>query len=69
MEDGEMRVLDERNRFVARVGETVEAGGGEISRNGSMGGYEKLRRELDAPKRCTGSFWIITPPVERIGPG
>ena len=66
-QDGETRVLDERDRLVARIGDRVEAGGG--GSGDAAGEYEKLRRELNVPERCTGAFWIITPPVKRIGRG
>lgn len=66
---GNIRVLDERGRLVARVGDEVRAGGGEYGNHGTGGGYEALRRRLGVPGRCTGTFWIITPPVEKIGRG
>ncbi len=65
----DVRVLDERGRLVAGAGDKVEAGGGEIGRSGTAGIYEELRRQLDVPEKCTGIFWIITPPVEEIDLG
>ncbi|MEJ7841990.1 MAG: hypothetical protein WKF95_09490, partial [Rubrobacter sp.] len=68
-EGDDVRVLDERGRLVARAGDKVEAGGGGIGRSGTAGGYEELRQRLDVPGKCTGIFWIITPPVEEIDRG
>ena len=69
VEGGDGRVLDERGSLVARVGDRVEAGGGEYGRNGTAGGYGEMRRRLGVPERCIGPFWLITPPVEEIARG
>ena len=69
IEGGEKRVLDHQGRPVARVGDRVYTGGGEWAKEGSMGGYEERRRELGVPKKCTGTFWVITPPVNDVGDG
>ncbi len=68
-EGDDVRVLDERGGLVARAGDKVEAGGGEIGKSGTAGGYQELRRRLDVPEKCTGIFWIITPLVEEIDRG
>jgi hypothetical protein len=66
-EGGETLVLDPRGHPVARAGGGVNAGGDQIARAGSMGGYEDLRHELGVPGKCKGPFWIITPPVNGGG--
>ncbi len=69
VQDGDGLILDERGRPVARVGDRVETGGGEYGEIGTAGGYGEMRRRLGVPGRCEGTFWIITPPVEKIDPG
>ncbi len=66
-EGGETLVLDHRGHPVARAGGGVNAGGDQIARAESMGGYEDLRRESGVPGKRKGPFLIITPPVNGGG--
>ena len=59
IEGREVRVLDDRGRVVAQVGDVVRMGGGQITRGGTGGGYERLRRELGVPEGCPGPIWIV----------
>jgi hypothetical protein len=51
--DGEIRITDDEGREVARVGEWVSIGGGQI--NASFAA-EKIGHDL--PEGCTGPFWL-----------
>ena len=55
---GEVLILDEKGRVVARVGEVARMGGGEIRREDSGGHFEETRGELGVPDRCRGPLWI-----------
>jgi hypothetical protein len=60
-EGDDVRILDGKGRVVARVGEKVDMGGGEIDRatleeRNFMG--ERLARELF--ERCPGRYWLIS---------
>ena len=57
VEDGRIQIVREDGQTVARVGDRMEMGGGQItSSTGSRGMYEKF---LDVPKKCTGPLWIV----------
>ena len=56
--NGEVLILDEKDKVVARVGETVSMGGGEIRREDSGGQFEERRGELGVPDRCRGPLWL-----------
>ena len=50
-EDGQVRVLNSRGRVVARVGEEVYMGGGEVGRS--------LEGIAGVEKRCSGTYWLV----------
>ncbi len=61
----EIRVLDEQGRVVARVGEQVELGGGEITQaeagptpEAARQQFEEKRGELGVPDRCRGPLFV-----------
>lgn len=70
-EGGEIRILDEGGRVVARVGDEVSIGGGFIGRRKALEGIsgvnEQTKRELI--QRCPGEYFYaaphITPAQER----
>jgi hypothetical protein len=64
-EGGEMRVLDDQGRTVARIEREVYMGGGEIRKGESGGGYEEKRSELGVPGKCRGPLWWVAPPVRQ----
>lgn len=59
-EKGEVRVLDEDGRVVARVGERVSMGGGEIAaetiRGNDLMGEQELR---ELSERCPDDYWMV----------
>jgi len=59
IEGREVRVLDGTGRVVVQVGDVVRMGGGQITRAGTGGGYERLRRELGVPEGCPGPIWMV----------
>ena len=61
---GEVSVLDEEGRVVARVGERVYMGGGEIPRDQIELANERMRRELF--ERCPGDYWIVGSEVKML---
>ncbi len=57
-EGGEVRVLDGEGGIVARVGDRVEMGGGEVwSLAGIRSVDGRTRRELE--ERCPGPYWLV----------
>lgn len=58
-ENDEIRILNDKGRVVARVGDTVQVGGGEISRSEAGGNFEEKRRKLGVPARCPGPLWMV----------
>ena len=62
---GEVSVLDQEGRIVARVGEEVYMGGGEIPRDEIDLADERMRRELF--ERCPGDYWIVGSEVKMLG--
>ena len=52
---GVLEVLDGTGQVVARVGEEVRMGGGEVSYVGHLGEYV----ELQLPPGCPGPYWIV----------
>ncbi len=61
----EIRVLDEQGRVVARVGEQVKMGGGEITQaeagptpGAARQQFEEKRGELGVPDRCRGPLFV-----------
>ena len=61
---GEVSVLDGEGRVVARVGERVYMGGGEIPRHQIELADERMRRELF--ERCPGDYWIVGSEVKML---
>jgi hypothetical protein len=60
---GEIRVLDEAGRVVARVGDQVRMGGGQVAVS------ERLRRRLSMPEECPGPIWWVGEGVRAIHRG
>ncbi len=61
----EVRILNERGRVVARVGDEVEIGGGEAPPAERINvADERTRRELR--ERCPGQYWLAAPEVNVI---
>lgn len=57
VEDGEIQIVRGDGQTVARVGDKMELGGGQIaSSTGSRGMYEEF---LNIPEKCTGPLWIV----------
>ena len=63
--NGEIRVLNERGKVMARVGEKVRMGGGEITQaeagptpEAARRQFEEKRRELGVPDQCRGPLWV-----------
>ena len=61
---GEVSVVDEEGRVVARVGERVYVGGDEIPRDQIELADERMRRELF--ERCPGDYWIVGSEVKML---
>ena len=72
---GEIRILNEKGKVVARVGEEVRMGGGEITQaeagptpEAARRQFEEKRGELGVPDQCRGPLWVssgvITKPEE-----
>ena len=62
---GEVLILDEKGKVVARVGGKARMGGGEIRREDSgptpeaaRRQFEEKRGELGVPDRCRGPLWV-----------
>ncbi len=65
---GEVRLLNERGRVVARVGDDIEIGGGEAPPAERLAGVnERTKRELQ--ERCPGQYWLAAPDVDVIPQG
>ncbi len=65
---GEVRLLNERGRVVARVGDDIEIGGGEAPPAERLAGVnERTKRELR--ERCPGQYWYASPNVDVIRQG
>lgn len=65
-EEDKVRLLDDKGRVAARLGDIVRVGGGEIrqSEAGSTPeqarrNYQEQRRELNVPASCAGPLWLI----------
>ena len=60
---GEVRILDDKSRVAAKVGEDVSIIGAEVgsSPHGLLAVDEKTARELE--ERCPGDYWIVGPRV------
>ena len=63
--DGEIRILNEKGKVVAQVGEEVRIGGGEITQaeagptpEAARRQFEEKRGELGVPNRCRGPLWV-----------
>ena len=63
--EGEVLILDEKGRVVARVGEVARMGGGEITQEeagptpeAARRQFEEKRGELGVPDRCQGPLWV-----------
>ena len=54
-ENGVLEILDGTGQVVARVGEEVRMGGGEVNYVEQLGEY--VRRQL--PPNCPGPYWIV----------
>jgi hypothetical protein len=61
VERGDVQILDGKGRVVARVGEGVDMGGGEID-IATLEEFtfmdERLMRELS--ERCPGRYWLVS---------
>lgn len=55
----EVTILDDAGRVVARVGDVVRMGGGQVTADETEGGYERLRQSLKIPEECPGPLWIV----------
>lgn len=69
---GELTILDGDGEAVARVGDVVSMGGGQVTAQDGPPGkskqvFEKRRRELGIPDRCRGILWMVGPPVRVVG--
>jgi hypothetical protein len=57
VEDGEIQIVRGGGQTIARVGDNVRMGGGQIATStGSHGMYEEF---LNIPEKCTGPLWIV----------
>jgi hypothetical protein len=61
---GEVRILDEEGRVVAKVGERVYVGGGETPKDHVTLADERTERELF--ERCPGEYWIVGSEVRML---
>lgn len=64
--DGELEILDENGKVVARAGERLRVGGGETNpiEVGGSGAAERWATDLtgvDIPERCGDLYWIVSP--------
>ncbi len=64
----EVRILDERGRVVARVGDEVEIGGGEAPAAERIAALDE-RTKRDLRERCPGQYWLASPDVDVIRQG
>lgn len=60
LEGDEVRILNGTGQTVARVGDRVEMGGGQVPDS------EEQRRKLNIPEECQGPLWIVGEGIERI---
>lgn len=69
--DGEdVRVLDEKNRVVAKTGSEIKVGGGEIPEKSLEGiAYLSKRLQRELPRRCTGPYWLVGEVMDSEQPG
>lgn len=72
--DGRRILLhNSKGEIVARVGDEVRMGGGQISKNGlastpeeERSAFEKYREKMGVPDRCKGSLWVAGPEVRVV---
>lgn len=71
-EDGEIVVLNGRDEVVAKVGDEVRMGGGQITKEeagltpeAARRAFEEQRGELGVPDRCRGPLWVSSGVVGR----
>ncbi len=64
--DGVVRVLNSKGKAVAKVGDTVELGGGEITTADALQQTDLLRKDQTLPARCSGPYWIVAEPINAI---
>lgn len=71
-EDGEILVLNGRDEVVAKVGDEVRMGGGQITQEeagptpeAARRAFEEKRGELGVPDRCRGPLWVSSGVVGR----
>ena len=71
-EDGEILVSNGRDEVVAKVGDEVRMGGGQITQQeagatpeAARRAFEEKRRELGVPDRCRGPLWVSSGVVGR----
>ena len=56
-EGGEILIIKEDGGTLARVGDRVEFGGGQIS--SPSGARELYEKHLEIPEKCTGPLWVV----------
>jgi len=57
-----VRILDQKGRIAARVGEGVYMGGGEVQALDDLTSVgDRTAQELR--DRCPGTYWLVAPPV------
>lgn len=73
---GEVFVLNAQGEVVARVGDEVRLGGGQISKNGLAStpegerrAFEEYRQKMGVPERCRGPLWVASPGVRVVKHG
>ncbi len=57
--DGTVRILDADWKLVARIGEQVSLGGGEVETLPAAMGFTQADRDL-AENHCPGRYWIVS---------
>lgn len=72
-EGDEIRILDGEGDFVARVGGTIDTGGGEIHQGGTPREiFENLKGLVgedtaqELRERCPGPYWLVGPSEDHI---
>ena len=56
----EIQVIDSNDQVVARVGEKITIGGGEIPGEGAKELIEESIVDQPLPDNCTGPYWIVS---------
>ena len=56
-EDGDIRIVRGDGQAIARIGDKVELGGGQVAP--PSGPREAYAKQLKIPEKCKGPLWIV----------